>query len=87
VILGACNPVLAERALHAELEIGLLLPCNVIVYERAPGQSAIAARAPGPAMQMVGNPALTPIAEEADRRLRSALARLEGKPQPSAAAR
>jgi uncharacterized protein (DUF302 family) len=78
VILGACNPPLADRALHAELEIGLLLPCNVIVYEREPGTSAVAAMAPLPAMGMVGNKELEAVAREADTRLRRALERLEG---------
>ncbi len=78
VILGACNPALADRALHAELEIGLLLPCNVIVYEREPGSSAVAAMAPLPAMGMVGNPEVVAVAKEADARLRAALDRLEG---------
>lgn len=74
VILGACNPVLADRALHAELEIGLLLPCNVVVYEREPGASTVAAMAPLPAMGLIGNPAIVEIAREADTKLRAALA-------------
>lgn len=78
VILGACNPPLADRALHAELEIGLLLPCNVIVYEREFGTSSVAAMAPLPAMGIVGNKELQVVAKEADARLRSALQRLEG---------
>lgn len=76
-ILGACNPALADRALRTELEIGLLLPCNVIVYEREPGSSSVAAMAPLPAMGIVGNTELTSVAREADARLRSALLRLE----------
>ncbi len=74
VILGACNPVLADRALHAELEIGLLLPCNVVVYEVQPGRAVVAAMAPVPAMSMVGNEALASVASEADARLRRVLA-------------
>jgi Uncharacterized conserved protein len=80
VILGACNPPLADRALHAELEIGLLLPyCNVIVYELAPGRSAVAAMAPIAALGIVGeNSELQAVAKEADSRLCSALITLEG---------
>jgi uncharacterized protein (DUF302 family) len=77
VILGACNPPLADRALHAELEIGLLLPCNVIVYEREPGTSTVAAMAPLPTIGMIGNPALESVAREADARLRRTLDRVE----------
>jgi uncharacterized protein (DUF302 family) len=78
VILGACNPALADRALQAELEIGLLLPCNVIVYEAASDQSVVAAMAPLVALGIVGtNPALQDVAREADERLRRALAALE----------
>lgn len=74
-ILGACNPHLAFRAFEAELEIGLLLPCNVVVYEVAPGRSAVAAMAPVAAMGMVGgDPSLKDVAREADERLRRALA-------------
>jgi uncharacterized protein (DUF302 family) len=76
-ILGACNPPLAHRALQIELEIGLLLPCNVIVYETTPGRSVVAAIAPVGAMSVVGNPALVPVAEEVEGRLRRALASLE----------
>ena len=78
VILGACNPPLADRALHAELEIGLLLPCNVIVYETEPGRSVVAAMAPITALGIVSeNPELKTVALEADERLRRALASLE----------
>ena len=83
VILGACNPPLAERALDAELEVGLLLPCNVIVYEEEPSSSVIAAMAPLAALGIVaGNPRLAQVANDADARLRAALEAVE---QPVAA--
>jgi uncharacterized protein (DUF302 family) len=85
VILGACNPVLADRALHAELEIGLLLPCNVIVYERDPGTSSVAAMAPLPAMGLIGNPDVVAVAKEADARLRAALDHMERGSAPGSA--
>jgi uncharacterized protein (DUF302 family) len=85
-ILGACNPPLAHRAFEAELEIGLLLPCNVVVYETAPGRSTVSAMAPIAAMGIVGgNPALKDVAREADDRLRRALAALEAFGGPEGA--
>jgi uncharacterized protein (DUF302 family) len=78
LILGACNPPLADRALQADLEVGLLLPCNVIVYETGPRDSVVAAMAPLAALSIVGdNPDLMSVATEADQRLRAALAVLE----------
>jgi uncharacterized protein (DUF302 family) len=78
VILGACNPPLADRALHADIEIGLLLPCNVIVYEVAAGRSAVSAMAPLIALALAGeNPDLRAVATEADERLRRALTAVE----------
>lgn len=74
VILGACNPSLAHRALSEELEIGLLLPCNLIVYERDEGGSTISAMNALAAMSFTGNPALEPIAQEASARLERVLA-------------
>lgn len=80
VILGACNPQLADRALRAELEIGLLLPCNVIVYEKAPGRSVVAAMAPLAALGIIGeNQAIGAVAHEADELLRNALEAMGGK--------
>ena len=78
VILGACNPPLADRALHAELEVGLLLPCNVVVYEEGPSTTVVSAMAPLAALGIVGpNDALAQVAREADTKLRAALTSLE----------
>ncbi len=78
-ILGACNPVLSDRALEAELEVGLLLPCNVVVYEDDGGQTVVSAMAPVAALGVVGgNPALAAVAQEADAKLRAALGAVEG---------
>ncbi len=87
VILGACNPSLAYRAFESELEIGLLLPCNVIVYETRPGVSTVSALAPLVALGMVGGPpALKDVAKEADERLRRALLALKASaPVPAEA--
>ena len=78
-ILGACNPALAHRAFQAELEVGLLLPCNVVVYESdVAGHSVVSALAPMAALGIVGgNPGLKDVAREADERLRRALKALE----------
>jgi uncharacterized protein (DUF302 family) len=77
-ILGACNPPLAHRALSTELEVGLLLPCNVIVYETGPGSSVVAAMAPLPMIGAIGgHEALSDVAREADARLRRAIVALE----------
>jgi len=74
VILGACNPTLAHRALSSEIDIGLLLPCNVIVYAAdEPGTSVIAALDPIEALDLTGNARIRPVAEEARERLVRAL--------------
>lgn len=67
-ILGACNPPLAHRALSTELEIGLLLPCNVIVYEED-GGSVVSIVDPISMLGVVNSPALKPVADEARARL------------------
>jgi uncharacterized protein (DUF302 family) len=71
-ILGACNPPFAHRALEAEDKVGTMLPCNVIVQERA-GTVEVAAIDPVASMQAVGNPALADLAREVRERLRLAL--------------
>jgi uncharacterized protein (DUF302 family) len=76
VILGACNPHLAHRALSAEIDLGLLLPCNVIVYDAGLGRSAVKAIEPHKMMGVVDNPALVAIAEEAREKLQTALSAL-----------
>lgn len=80
VILGACNPPLAHRALTAERDIGLLLPCNVIVYaDDVPGRSVVAAMDPVEALQLTGNDAIAPVAEDVKARLTRVLESLDAK--------
>lgn len=67
-ILGACNPTLAHKALQAEEEIGLLLPCNVIVYEKE-GKSAVSVFDPSLMSKVVENEKLDSIAEEVKEKL------------------
>jgi uncharacterized protein (DUF302 family) len=79
IILGACNPPLAHRALEAELDIGLLLPCNVIVYATDdPARSVVAALDPVAALSVSGNEAIQPIAEEVRNRLQRVVASVGG---------
>lgn len=68
VILGACNPPLAHRALEAELELGALLPCNVVVFTDG-GTTHVSAVSAERMLGMVGNPGLEPVAREVGERL------------------
>ena len=77
VILGACNPQLASRALDAEPQIGVLLPCNVVVRETELGVT-VEALDPGLMGQLVASEAIRPVAEEARRLVGDALQRLAG---------
>ena len=77
VILGACNPHLAHRALQAEHELGLLLPCNVIVHQHDDGV-AVSIVDPAQMLGFVENPDLAPVAAEATERLRRVAAALAG---------
>lgn len=72
VILGACNPGFAFEALENDLDIGLLLPCNVVIYE-GEGGTVVSAIDPEKAMSIAGDPAIEPIAKQVGEKLRSAI--------------
>ena len=74
IILGACNPGLAHRAMTAAPDISVLLPCNVVVRENAAGQVEIATVNPAIMGQLIGNPQVQEVATEADRKIRAVLA-------------
>jgi uncharacterized protein (DUF302 family) len=75
-ILGACNPPLAHRALEAELEVGLMLPCNVIVYEAGEGQTVVCAIDPMQTVAARGNLAIGKVSAIVREKLQRALDRL-----------
>lgn len=77
-ILGACNPSLAHQALQAEPDIGLLLPCNVILREDPPGKVVVGFLDPQIMVGLVGRPEVQPIADQAEQRLRRVCASLGG---------
>ncbi len=79
VILGACNPPLAHKALSTEQDIGLLLPCNVIVYATDdPAKSVVAALDPVKQLGITGIHALAPLAEDVKARMRRVLEGVAG---------
>jgi uncharacterized protein (DUF302 family) len=83
-ILGACNPTLAHQAVTAVPDIGLLLPCNVIVREEAPGRVVVGFLDPKIMVDLVGKPEVRAVADAAEQRLRRACDSLNGSPtQPT----
>ena len=76
VILGACNPGFAHKALTGEPWIGLLMPCNVVVTERDGGGSTVAMVNPGEMFKIVDNPGMAEMAAEVGGKLQAALAKV-----------
>jgi uncharacterized protein (DUF302 family) len=77
VIIGACNPMLAHRAIELEPDVGLILPCNVVVRPHE-GRTLVSALDPAVIAEMADHPDLLPIAEEATRLIDAALDSLAG---------
>lgn len=75
-ILGACNPPLAQQALEAELQLGTLLPCNVVVYETDDGEVGVSAVDPETMLSVVDNPELDTVASEVRDRFERVLTQL-----------
>jgi uncharacterized protein (DUF302 family) len=78
LILGACNPTLAHRAVSANKQVGLLLPCNVVVREDADNPATVHIEAMNPQLmvEVADDPALSPIADQATRQLEAAISTL-----------
>ncbi len=76
VILGACNPPYAHRTLQVDLRVGLLLPCNVIVYETDDKKASVSAINPVSALEVIKNEGLRKIAEEVSGKLKKVIDRL-----------
>ena len=83
VILGTCNPPLAHRALSADLGIGVLLPCNVVITERKGGGSVVSVIDPVAVFGLVENPNVETVAREVRDRMRRVLDRLADGPSQS----
>ena len=73
VILGACNPPIAHKALSAEPGIGLLLPCNVVVAETDEGDAVVSVVNPREMFKVVNNDSILPLADEVEAKLKAAL--------------
>lgn len=78
LILGACNPLLAHQALQADADIGLLLPCNVLIRGDGPDTTVVQAVDPQMMVRVTDRPGLRPVADEAANRLQAALHALTG---------